>query len=388
VSEDLIRLCAAHGIEPRYTGIDGITRDVSIDTLSALAEAFGIADAEPVTLPDIAAVRAEPSPPRCHIPASLAGARVWGLTCQLGSLVSDRNAGIGDYADLAVLCRVAADEGADFVGVNPLHALFWIDPERVSPFFPSNRRFLNPLYIAIDRVDGFAGLTDDEQAALAVARAAPLIDHSAVARLKDRVLRRLFKHFPWTDAARASFLAFRETGGEAMEAHAVYEAIAEKMVGEGAVAVPGGWPEPLRQYGSPEVVAFAEQKRPAVGFHLWLQWISERQLEGVQREARDAGMRVGLYLDVAVGAAPDGSAAWADPTITVPGVSIGAPPDPFSAGGQDWGLAPLSPVRLAELDGLSLARTMAAVMRAHPHPIRACEPTSRGPRRGRTPGCS
>ncbi len=361
--ESLVALCASHGIEPRYTGIDGVTRDVSADTLAALADIFGIADGSPAFLPDIETACAEPSPLRCHVPAFLANARVWGVTCQLASLSSERNLVIGDYADLSALCTVAANEGADFVGVNPLHALFWSDPGRVSPFAPSNRRFLNPLYIALEWVAGFGGLSDEERAGATRASAGPLIDHAAVWRVKSPLLRRCFNQFPWNEAQQSSFRAFCDHGGDALAAHATYEAIAEEMVAEGNGPTMDGWPEPLRRSISAEVAAFVRENRARVDFHLWLQWVSKQQLDRVQREARDAGLRIGLFLDFAVGAAPDGSAAWADPKMTVPGVSIGAPPDPFSIAGQDWGLAPLSPMRLAAQEGEPLAATWAAVMR-------------------------
>lgn len=364
MNDVLVRLCAAHGIEPGYTGADGITRDVPAETLAALAAAFGIAAADVVDLPDIDAVRAEPSPARCFVPEALRQARVWGITCQVLSLASARNHGMGDFADLEAMCLLASAEGADFVGVNPLHALFWSDAQRVSPFFPSNRRFLNPLYIALDRVEGFAGLTDDERAEVERLRGGPVIDVAAVARLKDRVLRVLFSRYPWTAETRAVFAAFRDAGGEALTAHALFEAISEAMVADGYGATPPDWEEPLRQRGSPEVAAFAKRNRAKVDYQLWLQWVAHAQLERVQRIGRNTGMRIGLYLDFAVGAAPDGSAAWTDTALTVPGVSIGAPPDSFSTEGQNWGLAPLSPVRLASLDGRPLVEIMASVLRA------------------------
>jgi 4-alpha-glucanotransferase len=79
---------------------------------------------------------------------------------------------------------------------------------------------------------------------------------------------------------------------------------------------------------------------------MWLQWIADAQLAAAAERARAAGMRIGLYLDLAVGNAPDGSATWSDPDLVVPGANIGAPPDSFFQAGQDWGLAPLSPAVL------------------------------------------
>ncbi|HUF45856.1 MAG TPA: 4-alpha-glucanotransferase, partial [Aestuariivirgaceae bacterium] len=84
------------------------------------------------------------------------------------------------------------------------------------------------------------------------------------------------------------------------------------------------------------------------GFFAWLQWLADRQLKQAQARARAAGMRIGLYLDMAVGVAPDGAMAWADPGLMVRGAHIGAPPDAFNAQGQDWGLIPQRPTVLIE----------------------------------------
>lgn len=358
----LARLCASHGIQPSYLDMDGVERSVPEDTLAALAEVFGLDRPAREPPASIDEALAEPAAPRCHIPRALRKARLWGLTCQLPSLASSRNLGMGDFADLAALCRLAAAEGADFLGLNPLHALFWSDPGRISPFFPSNRRFLNPLYIAVDWVEGFTGLRPAEARAAARLRRPPLIDIPAVARLKDRVLRRLFEAYPWDGGSRRAFRRFCKAGGDALRAHALFEALSEAMVAEGHGAGWQAWPAALRDRRGPAVAAFRAAHAAAIDYHLWLQWLADAQLGRAQREAEQAGMRLGLYLDFAVGAAPDGSATWTDPELIVPSLSIGAPPDAFSTGGQDWGLAPLSPPRLADHDGLPFSETMRAVL--------------------------
>ena len=361
MSHVLAELCAAHGIAPTYVGIDGVERAVPEETLARLAELFSLDETGAAAPPGIAEARAEASPLRCHVPEALEDARVWGLTCQLPSLVSERNLGIGDFADLAEFCRVAAAEGADFVGLNPLHALFWSDPERISPFSPSNRRFLNPVYLALDWIEGFEGLSREDAAEARHLRADPLLEPRRALLLKDRLLRRLFERSSERDGE--AFRRFCREGGPVLEAHAVFEAISHRMVEEGHGAGWPGWPEALQDRESAEVAALADELADEVAYHLWLQWQTERQVERVQREAIDAGMRVGLYVDFAVGASPDGSATWIDPGLTVPGASIGAPPDYFNLGGQDWGLAPISPVVLAERECRPWAEIMAWVMR-------------------------
>lgn len=363
MSRALERLCAGHGIETEYRGIDGLIHSVPTSTLEAMVEALGIGDgggSDPGSIAGIADVRAERDPPACHVPGWLVQRRAWGLTCQIATLRSDRNLGIGDFADLAELCRIAGQSGADFVGVNPLHAQFWSEPARFSPFFPSNRRFLSPMYLAADWIEGFDGLAEDERAGADEARRGDLLDPATVHRVKDRVLRRLHAGYPWTPALRREHAACLEAGGSALRHHAIFEAIARARATAGQPISYTAWPERLQRPG-PQVDAAAEPDE--VAFHLWLQWQTQRQLERVRAAGEAAGLRIGLYVDCAVGAAPDGSAAWSDPDLTVPGLSIGAPPDAFTLDGQDWGLAPLSPTRLGRLDGMPLADVMGAVMR-------------------------
>src|SRR4030095_17187820 len=76
---------------------------------------------------------------RCRMPP--AGARLFGPAIQLYAIRSQRNWGVGDFTELAHVARLAAAEGASFVGVNPLHELFLDRPE---PARPHSRRSLTP----------------------------------------------------------------------------------------------------------------------------------------------------------------------------------------------------------------------------------------------------
>ena len=128
------------------------------------------------------------------------------------------------------------------------------------------------------------------------------------------------------------------------------------MAAEGHGAGWPGWPAELQDPESAAVATFAERHADEVGFHAWLQWLADRQLGEAREAALAAGMRLGLYLDFAVGEIPDGSSTWSDRHVTVPGVHVGAPPDYFSATGQDWELAPLSPVAMAATEAAPVPR--------------------------------
>jgi 4-alpha-glucanotransferase len=296
------------------------------------------------------------TPPACHLPASLQpGQRRWGLTAQLYGLRSARNWGFGDFSDLADLCRGAAPLGADTVGINPLHALFASEPAHASPYSPSSRAHLDYLYIDVTAVPGFA--EDPEirgpapEAAIAAARAAELVDHAQIAALKRPVLEALYRRFRDRGARTPQGRAFREfqkNGGERLLAFATFEALHEHFNHDRYHFSWRDWPAPWRDPKSAEVAKFAAENRDRVGFFQFLQWQADCQLAAAAKAGRDAGLSLGLYRDLAVGVNPNGAAAWADRTLVVPGMAIGAPPDALSRSGQDWGLAPTNPLALRQ----------------------------------------
>jgi 4-alpha-glucanotransferase len=342
----LQRLARHHGLATEY---DHGT--VPSATLETVLEGLGV-DPEAAPRGRGAPTRMTvPRDARCHLPDWL-DRPAWGVFCQLYELRSARNWGVGDFADLAALARVVGAEGADFLGVNPLHALFLARPEQASPFSPSNRRFLNPLYIAPDLL-GEAPPPEVE-----ALRRADLVDYRAVRDAKLPALRAAFGRFegdPYFDA-------FVAEGGAPLRLHALFETISALQAEETGAGWPS-WPEPLRDPGSAEVAALAEEHAEELRFHLWLQWTARRQLGLAQRAAREAGMRLGLYLDLAVGEAPDGSATWSGAAAALPGVTVGAPPDMFSQTGQNWGLAAPSPRELERQDFAPFRKMIRAQLR-------------------------
>ena len=355
MSEALDHLAAMVGIEPSYLALTGETISVSDDAKRATLAAMGIAAGDDDAIAaSIAALTpidfggmSAPEGVACFVPDWLKQGRAWGIGCQLYGLRSTRNWGIGDFEDLARFAEIAAAAGADFVGVNPLHALFASAPERSSPFSPSNRQFLNPLYIAVDKAPGFEGMADALVPPDGV-REAELVDYRHVGPSKLKALLILFRIFQThgDDEERADYERFVATEGTPLYLHALFETLSAAMVQLGNGPSWHGWPDEYSHPGTDAVRAFAEEQKELVAFHAWLQWLADRQLVAAKTRAHEAGLRIGFYLDLAVGVAPDGSATWSDRDLTVPTARIGAPPDYFNEAGQDWGLAPLSPAAL------------------------------------------
>ena len=289
------------------------------------------------------------APPTCYAPAGLRARRI-GLTTQIYSLRREGDQGVGDFTTLGALGEASARQGAAVVGVNPMHALFNNRRDRASPYYPSDRRFLDPIYLDLDQVPG-AGF---DQAAARALSSRPLIDHPAVWALKRQALEASFVH----GQPHPGLEVFVASGGPALSKFAAFEAIAD--------AYPAlswsEWPTELRDPDGAGVRAFADAHRQEVRFHQYLQWLCEGQLTAAAERA--SGLELGFCRDLAIGAAPDGAEVWSQTRPGgAPGVSIGAPPDPLGPHGQVWGLPPFDPHALRADGYRSVAELFAANMR-------------------------
>lgn len=276
------------------------------------------------------------------------GGRAWGLAAQLYSLRRSGDGGFGDYTALAALTAGAAGQGADAIAISPVHAQFTADPKRFSPYAPSSR-----LRLDVRHADGEALLGDLAPAfdpALAAEwsrlEALPLIDWPAASRAKLARLRQIYEAFRARapESLRQDFAAFRAEGGASLERHARFEALQAAQFNGGRGAWHWrDWAAPLRDPESAAVAAFAAEHAVEVDWHAFLQWLADLGLAGAQRAAREAGARIGLIADLAIGVDGSGSDAWSRQEEFLRGVEVGAPPDIFNSRGQSWGITTYAP---------------------------------------------
>ncbi len=271
-------------------------------------------------------------PPRCPSPPA---GRTWGWSAQLYASRSATSWGMGDFADLRRLVGWAAEQGAGFVLLNPLHAPATGPLPEPSPYFPSSRCFLNPLYIRIEDVPGAADLPGlavlaEQGRALNEHR---LIDRSRVWALKSSALETLFARSEET-AADERFEAYIRARGRVLDGYTSFCALGERY------GLPWqDWPEEYRHPSRPEVGEFANGAgRARKRYHAWLQWLCEVQLAAA---AQVNG--AGLICDLAVGVDGGGADAWFWQDTLALGMRVGAPPDDFNTNGQDWALPPWDP---------------------------------------------
>ena len=395
--DELAELAAAAGIEREWWEVDGTHHRVSVDTQRALLSAMGLAHAgdddlrhsftalrqpQPVVVtageqaiiappaehrrrlvledeagqateidvPPGSPARASlapgryrihegdapprfvlASPGQCHVPEDIAhGHRVFGLASHLYALRHAGSEGVGDFETLNRFAQLNQQIGGRYAGLNPLHHLFPSDRSRASPYQPSDRTYVDPLYISIAQMlkdlllPRTPRLAQEKRAAFAALDRLPLVDYAAVWQAKAQLLESAFAEF----GGSSDFDGFIGAGGEPLAAHGRFEG--ERM-GEAVT------PDRIR-------------------YRAFLQWLAERQLAQAARHRN-------LYRDLALGCAFDGGEIAGHPSAFASGVSIGAPPDPFSAAGQVWNLPPLSPIALAREGMEPMARVISANMR-------------------------
>jgi 4-alpha-glucanotransferase len=298
------------------------------------------------------------SPARCRsIEDVVPDARLWGLAAQLYGLNHPGDAGIGDLAGAAGLARAAGAKGADAIALSPMHALYAADPARFGPYAPSSRLFLNPLHAAPELVFG-------QGAVASAALSNGLIDWPAASRAKYAALRGLYDSFldgtDWDGPLGADFARFRADQGPLLFEHACFEALQAARMPQREWRA---WPADLRDPRGPAVAFFAASRPDEIVYHEFLQWISDRSVAAAQATARQAGMRIGLIGDLAVGMDPLGSHAWSRQSDVLLGLTIGAPPDLLNPRGQDWGLTGFSPRAMEENGFAPFLATLRAAMR-------------------------
>jgi 4-alpha-glucanotransferase len=352
--DDLAATARLWSIEPEYYDGLGRRHTASPDILTRLIAAISAGRERPNHVDAPA-----PAPQRAF---QGDGRRLWGLVVQLYALRSRRNWGHGDFTDLSRLVALAAARGASAIGLNPLHALFPDRADEASPYAPNSRLFLNPLYIDVEAIAEFPGAqAAGLEAEIAALRATDMVAYARVARAKLAALHLAHEGFRNGASAqrRADFDAYRQQRNETLLRFSCFEALRQHY----APKPWPQWPPPWRHPDRARLEAFRQEHEVDCEFHEFVQWVAERQLAACQQAARRHGMPIGLYTDLAVGIDPQGAGAWIQQDVVLADVSIGAPPDKFNPGGQDWGLAPYNPHALPAHDFAAKRRLMDVTMR-------------------------
>ncbi|MDO5081420.1 4-alpha-glucanotransferase [Buchananella hordeovulneris] len=315
---------------------------------------------------DVARAVLAVTPFRMELPAG----RSWGLMSQMYSVRGEESWGVGDYVDLADFASFVGEEGADFVLINPMHACQPVAPLTPSPYLPVSRQFLSHLYIRPDRITEYALLSGRQRRR---------VDSLALAmRARNRDAAALDRDLAWTAKLEAlsiifaagrsagrqrEFARFRRRGGQPLEDWGLWCALVE------ARKSAEDWPTELANIEAPGISAARVEHADRIEFFIWLQWIATQQLQQAQQVAKDAGMRLGLMADLAVGVHANGADVWTMPDAFAKGIGVGAPPDMYNQLGQNWNQPPWHPGELART-GYQPLRDMARTVLANAGALR------------------
>ena len=318
------------------------------------------------SLDDAATTTLVITPPYLGMPAHVG--RQWGMTVQLYALRSRRSWGLGDLADLADLAAWTGHEhGAGFVLVNPLHAADPVAPMVPSPYLPSSRRFVNPLYLRVEEVPEYAYLprrliaTSSSRSRPVAGRVAARTSCSIGTRPGQRRRRRWSASLPFR-ARQAGRLPTPASATARVPGSSISPPTARwpsTTACRGRTGRTSYEPGPRRRWMNART-ELAER----IDFYCWLQWVADEQLARVHAQAHGAGMPLGVMHDLAVGVSTKGADAWTLQDVLAPGVTVGAPGDAFNQQGQDWDQPPWHPQRLADV-GYAPYRDMVRTILRH-----------------------
>lgn len=276
--------------------------------------------------------------------------RAWGWQVQLYALRSAQSWAVGDYRDLRTVVTRSAADGAGALLANPLHLEGPLVPVTPSPYSPSSRRFRSAVALRVEDTQEYADAEPSLRASVDALR--PVTDPERVDRDVAWSAKLAALELLWPHHRADALAAFRAAMGQPLEQVALFAALAEQH------GLPWqSWPAALHRPSEVDPAPHAER----VAFWCWVQLLVDEQVAAVAAAA--APMPVGVLHDLAVGVDGGGADGWALQDVLALGTTVGAPPDMLARQGQDWGLPPWRPDRLAEAGYLPYRDVVRACLR-------------------------
>jgi len=295
------------------------------------------------------------APARAYAHPALAnGGKAAGVALALYGVRSARNWGCGDLRDLrGVTDWIADDAQASFIALNPLHAIYNRRPYNTSPYLPECIFYPNYLYLDVEAIPDFQAsrraqclwARPETQRHVAALRESEFVEYEQVSAWKLRFLKLAFAEFLREHrggSARAiEFSKFLAGEGDLLVRFATYCALDEYLHARHPdMWTWRDWPAAYQDPESRETQEFRKKHWRLFLFYCYVQWQLSLQLAESQAYARERGLAIGLYHDLALATDRFGADLWGQRRFFVSGCRVGSPPDDFAPKGQDWGFPP------------------------------------------------
>jgi 4-alpha-glucanotransferase len=259
-----------------------------------------------------------------------------GVLLPLFSCPSRRSWGIGEIGDLPGVARWLREAGLDLLQMLPLNEMA---VGQQSPYSALSAMAIDPLYISVEDVPEFYAIGGDASMSpatrerLDAVRRAPRIAYAEVRQLKTDALGAIYARFraagPNNDRAR-SFEKFLDEEKWWLDDYALFRALHEhhqqRPWWEWDAALANREPQSLSRA---RAMFWGD-----VRYYAFLQWLASAEW----RRARRQTQGIGILGDLPFMVGADSADVWAHQHAFARELSVGTPPDAFSATGQDWGL--------------------------------------------------
>ena len=259
--------------------------------------------------------------------------KVAGVVLPVFSMRSRHGQGCGDFGDLRLMVDWAQRTGMRIIQVLPIYDTTqtgtWMD---CYPYNAISIYALHPIYVDLSQLPEIADVEfmNEYETERERINALPQMDYEAAFNLKIKYLRRLYTQEGAATVQSSRFGAFMDSNQEWITDYAVFchRRDAEKTSDFKRWHV-------LSAYRKKDVHDYALNNQKEVNFYCYVQYLLDQQLSGTARYARQKGVL--LKGDIPIGISRTSVEAWKEPQYFNMNGSAGAPPDDFSADGQNWG---------------------------------------------------
>jgi len=258
-----------------------------------------------------------------------------GIAIPLFSLRSERGLGVGEIPDLKGLVDWVRESGLRLIQLLPINdtmsGMNWMDS---FPYSCISVFALHPLYLRLDDIEGLPeGIADEIAVRRSELNASSVLEYEKVMAVKLPLLRRIFEAKKEGLLASGGFKSFLEENSYWLKTYAAFSALRDHF-GTGD-CLRWGELSAVTEKDIERITAPVSPHFNGVAFYYFLQYHLHLQLSGASRYAREHG--VALKGDIPIGIQKRSDSCWVMPGLFHMDRSAGAPPDPFSDAGQNWG---------------------------------------------------